>query len=83
MSLATATNSPASERPDRTAVFSPLYKQIKRLLVENLRRGDWKPGAAIPSEMELAARFQVSQGTVRKAIDELAAENLLDRKSVV
>jgi len=80
MSLATATHAPAPERPDRAAVFSPLYKQIKRLLVENLRRGDWKPGAAIPSEMELAARFQVSQGTVRKAIDELAAENLLVRR---
>ena len=34
----------------------------------------------IPSELELAARFQVSQGTVRKAIDELAAENLLLRR---
>ncbi|MEO6016670.1 MAG: GntR family transcriptional regulator, partial [Polaromonas sp.] len=33
-----------------------------------------------PSEMELAARFRVSQGTVRKAIDELAAENLLVRR---
>ena len=30
--------------------------------------------------MELAARFQVSQGTVRKAVDELAAENLLIRR---
>ena len=34
----------------------------------------------IPSEIELAARFSVSQGTVRKAIDELAAENLLVRR---
>ena len=34
----------------------------------------------IPSEIELAARFKVSQGTVRKAIDELAAENLLVRR---
>jgi len=80
MSLASASNTAAAERPDRAAVFSPLYKQIKRLLVDGLRRGDWKPGAAIPSEMELAARFQVSQGTVRKAIDELAAENLLVRR---
>ena len=30
--------------------------------------------------MELAARFKVSQGTVRKAIDELAAENLVMRR---
>jgi GntR family transcriptional regulator len=40
----------------------------------------WKPGEAIPSELELAARFKVSQGTVRKAIDELAADNLLVRR---
>ena len=33
-----------------------------------------------PSEIELATRFQVSQGTVRKAVDELAAENLLVRR---
>jgi GntR family transcriptional regulator len=38
------------------------------------------PGELIPSEMELAARFKVSQGTVRKAIDELAAENLVMRR---
>jgi GntR family transcriptional regulator len=64
----------------RGAVYAPLYKQIKRLLLDGLRRGEWKPAAAIPSEIELAARFQVSQGTVRKAIDELAAENLLVRR---
>jgi GntR family transcriptional regulator len=64
----------------RSAVYAPLYKQIKRLLLEGLRRGEWKPAAVIPSEIELAARFQVSQGTVRKAIDELAAENLLVRR---
>lgn len=45
-----------------------------------LGAGEWAPGAAIPSESELAARFGVSQGTVRKAIDEMAAENLLVRR---
>jgi len=60
--------------------FSPLYQQIKTLLVRSLQAGEWKPGEAIPSEMDLAARFKVSQGTVRKAIDELAAENLLVRR---
>jgi GntR family transcriptional regulator len=62
------------------AVFSPLYRQIKQLLLDALAAGEWKPGDAIPSEFELAARFQVSQGTMRKAIDELAAENLLVRR---
>lgn len=67
------------DRP-RAAVFLPLYRQIKSLLVQRLQQGEWKPGEAIPSEHELAARFQVSQGTVRKAVDELAAENLLVRR---
>lgn len=60
--------------------FSPLYRQIKQLIMGNLESGEWGPGDAIPSESELAARFGVSQGTVRKAIDEMAAENLLVRQ---
>jgi GntR family transcriptional regulator len=67
-------------RAVRPAVFSPLYQQIKDLLVQSLQRGEWKPGELIPSELELAARFQVSQGTVRKAVDELAAEHLVVRR---
>jgi GntR family transcriptional regulator len=60
--------------------FSPLYQQIKALLTQSLQSGEWKPGELIPSEVELAGRFKVSQGTVRKAIDELAAENLVVRR---
>ncbi len=63
-----------------TPAFSPLYQQIKGLILQSLQAGEWKPAEAIPSEMELAARFRVSQGTVRKAIDELAAENLVVRR---
>ena len=60
--------------------FSPLYQQIKGLILQSLQAGEWKPGAAIPSEMDLAVRYRVSQGTVRKAIDELAAGNLVVRR---
>ncbi|WP_313953822.1 GntR family transcriptional regulator [Accumulibacter sp.] len=60
--------------------FSPLYRQIKELIMANLESGEWGPGGSIPSESELAGRFGVSQGTVRKAIDEMAAENLLVRQ---
>lgn len=63
-----------------TPSFSPLYQQIKSLILQSLQAGEWKPAEAIPSEMELAARFGVSQGTVRKAVDEMAAENLLIRR---
>lgn len=70
---------PAS--PDTAGpAFSPLYQQIKALITRSLQGGEWRPGEAIPSEVELAARYRVSQGTVRKAIDELAAENLLVRR---
>lgn len=60
--------------------FSPLYRQIKGLILQALDNGEWRPGESIPSEVELAHRFNVSQGTVRKAIDEMAAENLLIRR---
>jgi GntR family transcriptional regulator len=60
--------------------FSPLYRQIKELMVKSLEAGEWGPGDSIPSEAELALRFNVSQGTVRKAIDEMAAENMLVRR---
>ena len=63
-----------------TPAFSPLYQQIKGLILQSLQSGEWKPGESIPSEMDLAARYRVSQGTVRKAIDELAADNLLIRR---
>jgi GntR family transcriptional regulator len=74
-----ATTSALSEAQIAPA-FSPLYQQIKGLILNSLRLGEWKPGEAIPSEKDLATRFRVSQGTVRKAIDELASENLLVRK---
>ena len=66
----------------RTAspTFSPLYRQIKDFLIRSLEEGEWGPGDAIPSEGDLALRFNVSQGTVRKAIDEMAAEHLLVRR---
>jgi GntR family transcriptional regulator len=60
--------------------FRPLYLQIKDLLVRSLEAGEWRPGEAIPSEVVLAARFGVSQGTVRKAIDALAGDHLVVRR---
>ena len=72
--------SPQSPPAVETPAFTPLYQQIKVLMTRGLQAGDWRPGEAIPSEKDLAARFRVSQGTVRKAVDELAAENLLVRR---
>jgi len=66
--------------PTVAPTFSPLYQQIKALITQSLQSGEWKPGEMIPSEVELANRYKVSQGTVRKAIDELAADNLVMRR---
>jgi GntR family transcriptional regulator len=65
--------------PAEAPAFQPLYRQIKLLITQSLVSGEWGPGDAIPSEIELASRYSVSQGTVRKAVSELAEENLLIR----
>jgi len=65
----------------RTApAFLPLYLQIKTLLEKSLEAREWRPGEAIPSEIELAGRFGVAQGTVRKAIEALADDHLVVRR---
>ena len=64
----------------RAPTFRPLYLQLKDLLLRNMEARHWPPGEALPSELELAARFGVSQGTVRKAIDALATDNLVVRR---
>lgn len=60
--------------------FNPLYKEVKNRITRSLIAGEWKPGAAIPSESRLARHFNVSVGTIRKAIDELVAEKILVRQ---
>lgn len=60
--------------------FRPLYLQVKATLLRRLVEGVWQPGTALPSEGQLAAEIGVSQGTVRKALDELAAENIVVRR---
>jgi len=69
----TSSNPAADPAASGSPSFRPLYQQIKALITKSLQAGEWKPGEMMPSEVELAGRFKVSQGTVRKAIDELAA----------
>jgi len=59
--------------------FQPLYKQVYDVLVRRIAESAWRPGEALPSEQALAAELKVSQGTVRKALDVLVAENLVQR----
>lgn len=68
------TSSPSSSKS------LPRYREIKHQLAELLRQGKWRHGQALPSEPLLAQRFAASIGTVRKAIDELVAENIVVRE---
>lgn len=63
-----------------TEYAHPLYKEVRLRITRSLSAGEWKPGEAIPSETQLADRFAVSVGTLRKAIDELVAEKILVRQ---
>ncbi|RME64979.1 MAG: GntR family transcriptional regulator [Alphaproteobacteria bacterium] len=60
--------------------FRPLYRQVYDYLVKQISEGAWKAAEALPSEQALAAELGVSQGTVRKALDVMAAEKLIERR---
>jgi GntR family transcriptional regulator len=59
---------------------APLYEQIRQLIVAALAAGEWRPGDALPSEAALATRFGASAGTVRRALDELTAAHIVERR---
>ncbi len=57
-----------------------LYKYVKQLLLTQIEQGNWPPGTALPNEAALAKLFDVSIGTLRRAVDELQAEQVLSRE---
>ena len=59
----------------------PLYQQVKKHLVHRVLTGEWQPGHLLPSEIRLAGEYELSQGTVRKAIEEMASEGLVTRRA--
>ena len=63
-----------------TLGFRPLYQQVRGIFLRRIADGTWAPGDALPNEQALAGELGVSQGTVRKALDSLAAENLVERQ---
>jgi GntR family transcriptional regulator len=69
----------ANRQPDRPG-FRPLYQQVRELLLARIASGVWRPAEALPSEQTLASELGVSHGTVRKALDSLAADNLVERR---
>lgn len=60
--------------------YRPLYRQVYDYLLKQIVEGGWRPGEVLPSEQQLATRLGVSQGTVRKALDTLGIDKLIERR---
>lgn len=58
----------------------PLYQRLRDHLAEQIANNRWRPGEAIPTEAALSAEYQLSTGTVRKAVDALVSEGILERQ---
>lgn len=58
----------------------PRFQRVAAMLRSRISAMEWRSGSAIPSEQELALQFNLSSGTVRRAIEELVAEGLLERR---
>lgn len=58
----------------------PLYHQIFLQLREEITSGERAFGSRLPTEQELSAQFGVSRITARRALDELAAQDFVERK---
>lgn len=69
-----------SSKMDAAPQYRPLYSQVYETLVRRIADGEWQPGQALPSEQALAMQLGVSQGTVRKALDALALDKVIDRR---
>ncbi len=60
--------------------FSPLYAQLMSQIRLDISRGLYPAGTRIPPEHELEVNYGVSRVTVRRALQELTGEGLLERK---
>ncbi len=64
---------------DRNAAV-PLYYQIYQQLRDEILNGQRPFGSSLPTELELAANFQVSRITARRVLNELADQRYVERR---
>lgn len=60
----------------RVMVGEQVFQQMKELLIT----GEWRPGQKLPSENELAEKFNVSRITVRQALQKLSTLGLVETR---
>lgn len=61
-------------------VSQPLHQQLRDLMLARIESGEWSPGTFLPSETRLAEEYGVAVGTLRKALLDMAAEGLVQRR---
>jgi GntR family transcriptional regulator len=66
--------------PPRPMLVGPLYHQISELIRDRIVSGEWSSSKTLPNEADLARSYQVSIGTIRKALELLGQANLIVRK---
>ncbi|QNN46624.1 GntR family transcriptional regulator [Thermomonas brevis] len=59
---------------------APIYRQLKERVVAMMLDGDLKPGDALPSVRQVAAEYQLNPITVSRAYQELADEQLVEKR---
>lgn len=59
---------------------APLYKEVRRRILDALARSEWQPGERLPNEADLAERFGVAVSTIRAGVGELTAAGVLVRR---
>ncbi len=62
------------------ASIVPLYKQLKNLILKDIKEGRYKPNQKIPTEKDFSELYQISRMTVRKALEQLVEEEVLAKK---
>lgn len=64
---------------DENYSYAPKYVQIQNYILQKIESGEYAAGDKIPSEIELARRFDVSRLTVNTAVKELANSGIVER----
>jgi GntR family transcriptional regulator len=64
---------------DRSQSPWPKHHQVYRILLQQIREGGFAPDGAMPNENEIARRFAVSRITVRRALERLEREGVVER----
>lgn len=59
---------------------APIYRQLKERVVEMMLDGVLKPGDALPSVRQIAADYQLNPITVSRAYQELADDQLVEKR---